>query len=216
MELAATSQAMFLTGGPGIGKTTSLHRVLVPFDVLGLETTLATPAGRAVKRLGELCSAKGTTIHRPPEAQYDPHPGRLVFAHDENDPLKAGAVIVGEISVVDITPMCDLLPAPRSGCRLILVDDPGQLPSMESGNLFSDPVRSGVIPMVRLTEVFRQATESVIVRGAHGVNRGELPDLWDNKYDFFFFHRKGPARAVETIVELVKTRLSDNMGIPPG
>lgn len=84
--------------------------------------------------------------------------------------------------------------------------DPDQLPSVGPGNLFSDLIRSGVIPMVRLTEIFRQAAESAIVRSAHGVNRGELPDLRDNKHDFFFLRRKEPARAAETIVELVKTR----------
>ena len=97
----------------------------------------------------------------------------------------------------------------------VLVGDPDQLPSVGPGNLFSDLIRSGVIPMVRLTEIFRQAAESAIIRNAHGVNRGELPDLRDNKHDFFFLRRKDPARAAETIVELVQTRLPQNMGIPP-
>ena len=215
VELAATSQVMLLTGGPGTGKTTSLRGVLALFDALGLETALAAPTGRAAKRLGELCGAEGTTIHRLLETQYDPHSGRLVFAHDESDPLKADAVIVDETSMVDITLMHGLLSALRPECRLILVGDPDQLPSVGPGNLFSDLIRSGVIPMVRLTEIFRQAAESAIVRSAHGVNRGELPDLRDNKHDFFFLRRKEPARAAETIVELVKTRLPNNMGIPP-
>ena len=215
VELAATSQVMLLTGGPGTGKTTSLRGVLALFDALGLETALAAPTGRAAKRLGELCGAEGTTIHRLLETQYDPHSGRLVFAHDESDPLKADTVIVDETSMVDITLMHGLLSALRPECRLILVGDPDQLPSVGPGNLFSDLIRSGVIPMVRLTEIFRQAAESAIVRSAHGVNRGELPDLRDNKHDFFFLRRKEPARAAETIVELVKTRLPNNMGIPP-
>ena len=215
VELAATSQVMLLTGGPGTGKTTSLRGVLALFDALGLETALAAPTGRAAKRLGELCGAEGTTIHRLLETQYDPHSGRLVFAHDESDPLKADAVIVDETSMVDITLMHGLLSALRPECRLILVGDPDQLPSVGPGNLFSDLIRSGVIPMVRLTEIFRQAAESAIVRSAHGVNRGELPDLRDNKHDFFFLRRKEPARAAETIVELVKTRLPNNRGIPP-
>ena len=172
VELAATSQVMLLTGGPGTGKTTSLRGVLALFDALGLETALAAPTGRAAKRLGELCGAEGTTIHRLLETQYDPHSGRLVFAHDESDPLKADAVIVDETSMVDITLMHGLLSALRPECRLILVGDPDQLPSVGPGNLFSDLIRSGVIPMVRLTEIFRQAAESAIVRSAHGVNRG--------------------------------------------
>ena len=168
VELAATSQVMLLTGGPGTGKTTSLRGVLALFDALGLETALAAPTGRAAKRLGELCGAEGTTIHRLLETQYDPHSGRLVFAHDESDPLKADTVIVDETSMVDITLMHGLLSALRPECRLILVGDPDQLPSVGPGNLFSDLIRSGVIPMVRLTEIFRQAAESAIVRSAHG------------------------------------------------
>ena len=215
VELAAASQVMLLTGGPGTGKTTSLRGVLALFEQLGLETALAAPTGRAAKRLGELCGMEAATIHRLLETQYDPRSGRLVFAHDEDDPLRADAVIVDETSMVDILLMRGLLSALRPECRLILVGDPDQLPSVGPGNLFSDLIRSGVVPMVRLTEIFRQAAESAIVRNAHGVNRGELPDLRDNKHDFFFLRRKDPARAAETIVELVQTRLPQNMGIPP-
>ena len=215
VELAAASQVMLLTGGPGTGKTTCLRGVLALFEQLGLETALAAPTGRAAKRLGELCGMEAATIHRLLETQYDPRSGRLVFAHDEDDPLRADAVIVDETSMVDILLMRGLLSALRPECRLILVGDPDQLPSVGPGNLFSDLIRSGVVPMVRLTEIFRQAAESAIVRNAHGVNRGELPDLRDNKHDFFFLRRKDPARAAETIVELVQTRLPQNMGIPP-
>ena len=215
VELAAASQVMLLTGGPGTGKTTSLRGVLALFEQLGLETALAAPTGRAAKRLGELCGMEAATIHRLLETQYDPRSGRLVFARDEDDPLRADAVIVDETSMVDILLMRGLLSALRPECRLILVGDPDQLPSVGPGNLFSDLIRSGVVPMVRLTEIFRQAAESAIIRNAHGVNRGELPDLRDNKHDFFFLRRKDPARAAETIVELVQTRLPNNMGIPP-
>ena len=214
VALAATSQVMLLTGGPGTGKTTSLRGVLALFDELGLETALAAPTGRAAKRLGELCGAEGYTIHRLLETQYDPRSGKLVFAHDESDPLKADAVIVDETSMVDIVLMQGLLSALRDSCRLILVGDPDQLPSVGPGNLFSDLIRSGAIPMVRLTEIFRQAAESAIVRNAHQVNQGILPDLRANKKDFFFLRRKDPARAAETIIELIQTRLPDNMGIP--
>ncbi|MEQ2457345.1 SF1B family DNA helicase RecD2 [Flavonifractor hominis] len=215
VELAAVRQVMLLTGGPGTGKTTSLRGVLALFEELGLETALAAPTGRAAKRLGELCGMEAATIHRLLETQYDPHSGRLIFAHDESEPLKADAVIVDETSMVDILLMRGLLSALREDCRLILVGDPDQLPSVGPGNLFSDLIRSGVIPTVRLTEIFRQAAESAIIRNAHAVNRGELPELRDNKSDFFFLRRKDPARAAETIVELVKTRLPQNMGIPP-
>ena len=117
--------------------------------------------------------------------------------------------------MVDVPLMAALLSALKGDCRLVLVGDPDQLPSVGPGNLFSDLIRSGTVPMVRLTEIFRQAAESAIIRNAHGVNRGELPDLRDNKHDFFFLRRKDPARAAETIVELVQTRLPQNMGVPP-
>ena len=214
VELAANRQVMLLTGGPGTGKTTCLRGVLALFEAMGLETALAAPTGRAAKRLGDLCGVDAATIHRLLETQFDPGTGRLVFAHDESDPLRVDAVIVDETSMVDIALMRALLSALRGDCRLVLVGDPDQLPSVGPGNLFSDLIRSGSIPMVRLTEIFRQAAESAIVMNAHGVNRGELPDLRNKGGDFFFLRRKDPARAAETIVELVKERLPRNMGIP--
>ena len=215
VELAARRQVMLLTGGPGTGKTTSLRGVLALFDSLGLETALAAPTGRAAKRLGELCGMEAATIHRLLETQFDPGTGRLVFAHDESDPLRVDAVIVDETSMVDVPLMRALLSALRGDCRLVLVGDPDQLPSVGPGNLFSDLIRSGAIPMVRLTEIFRQAAQSAIVMNAHGVNHGKLPDLHNKSADFFFLRRKEPARAADTIVELVSQRLPRNMGIPP-
>lgn len=212
--LAARAQVMLLTGGPGTGKTTSLRGVLALFDALGLETALAAPTGRAAKRLGELCGVEAFTIHRLLETQFDSGTGALVFAHGEDDPLKADAVIVDETSMVDVPLMRGLLAALREDCRLVLVGDPDQLPSVGPGNLLSDLIRSSCIPMVRLTEIFRQAAESAIVMNAHGVNRGERPNLRDNKSDFFFLRRPDSQRAVETIVELVRDRLPQNMGIP--
>ncbi|MEG2098253.1 MAG: AAA family ATPase, partial [Pseudoflavonifractor sp.] len=177
-------------------------------------TALAAPTGRAAKRLGELCGMEAFTIHRLLETQFDKASDKLVFAHDEDDPLKADAVIVDETSMVDILLMRALLAALKSDCRLILVGDPDQLPSVGPGNLLGDLIRSDRIPMVRLTEIFRQAAESAIVMNAHGVNRGELPDLRSNKTDFFFLRRGDPQRTVETIVELISTRLPQKMGIP--
>ncbi len=216
VELAARRQVMLLTGGPGTGKTTSLRGVLALFEALGLDTALAAPTGRAAKRLGELCSAEGVTIHRLLETRFDARTGRLVFAHNENDPLKADAVIVDETSMVDITLMSALLSALREDCRLVLVGDPDQLPSVGAGNLLADLIRSGRVPTVRLTEVFRQAAESAIIRTAHQVNEGTPPSLKnDSRQDFFFLRRPDPAAAEETIVELVCQRLPENMGIQP-
>ena len=171
------------------------------------------PAGRPSG--WESCAAwKAATIHRLLETQFDPGTGRLVFAHDESDPLRVDAVIVDETSMVDICLMRALLSALRSDCRLVLVGDPDQLPSVGPGNLFSDLIRSGAVPMVRLTEIFRQAAESGIVMNAHGVNEGKLPDLRNRSGDFFFLRRKEPARLADTVVELVSQRLPGRMGIP--
>ena len=214
VALAASRQVMLLTGGPGTGKTTCLRGVLALFEAMGLDTALAAPTGRAAKRLGELCSTDASTIHRLLEAGFDPHSGQLVFTHDQYDPLQADAVIVDEVSMVDVPLMSALLSALRGDCRLVLVGDPDQLPSVGPGNLFSDLIRSGTVPTVCLTEIFRQAAQSAIVRNAHMVNAGELPDLRENDNDFFFLRRRDPQRAVETIVDLCRRRLPERMGIP--
>lgn len=214
VELAAERQVMLLTGGPGTGKTTCLRGVLDLFDRMGLETALAAPTGRAAKRLGELCGTEASTIHRLLETGFDPHSGRLVFAKNSYAPLQADAVIVDETSMVDVPLMAALLDALEGDCRLVLVGDPDQLPSVGPGNLFADLIRSKVVPTVRLTEIFRQAAQSAIVRNAHLVNRGELPDLRANDSDFFFLSRRDPQSVLDTIVDLCRRRLPERMGIP--
>ncbi len=214
VELAARRQVMLLTGGPGTGKTTCLRGVLALFEAMGLETALAAPTGRAAKRLGELCATEACTIHRLLETGFDPRSGRLVFTKHSGDPLKAEAVIVDETSMVDVPLMAALLDAMEDGCRLVLVGDPDQLPSVGPGNLFSDLIRSRVVPTVRLTEIFRQAAQSAIVRNAHLIDRGELPDLRRNGGDFFFLSRRDGSSALETIVDLCRRRLPERLGIP--
>ena len=137
-----------------------------------------------------------------------------MFSHDTYDPLKADAVIVDETSMVDVPLMAALLAALRGDCRLVLVGDPDQLPSVGPGSLFADLIRSGRVPTVRLTEIFRQAAQSAIVRSAHQVNRGELPQLRRNQGDFFFLARRDPQSALDTIVDLCRRRLPERMGIP--
>ncbi len=214
VELAAQRQVMLLTGGPGTGKTTCLRGVLALFEAMGLETALAAPTGRAAKRLGELCGTEASTIHRLLETGFDPHSGKLVFTHDSYDPLSADAIILDETSMVDVILMAALLNALRGDCRLVLVGDPDQLPSVGPGNLFADLIRSQAVPTVRLTEIFRQAAQSAIVRNAHMVNRGQMPDLRGRDNDFFFLARRDSQAAVETIVDLCRRRLPERLGIP--
>ncbi len=214
VELAACRQVMLLTGGPGTGKTTCLKGVLALFEAMGMETALAAPTGRAAKRLGELCGTEASTIHRLLETGFDPQSGKLVFTHDSYDPLHVDAVIVDETSMVDIVLMSALLSALPGGCRLVLVGDPDQLPSVGPGNLFSDLIRSGVVPTVRLTEIFRQAAQSAIIRNAHMVNHGEIPDLRRNDNDFFCLVRRDAQAALDTVVDLCRRRLPERLGIP--
>ena len=215
VRMAAQRQIMLLTGGPGTGKTTSLRGILGLFEALGLKTMLCAPTGRAAQRLGDLCGQSASTIHRLLEAGYDPQSGRLAFQRDEDEPLKCQAVIVDETSMVDVPLMAALLAALPSDCRLVLVGDPDQLPSVGPGQVFDHLIRSGVVPNIRLTSIFRQARQSRIVMNAHSVNRGEVPSLKNQGGDFFFLRRRDPQAAVDTIVELCKTRLPENMGIPP-
>lgn len=214
VELAAKRQVILLTGGPGTGKTTCLRGVLALFEALGLETALAAPTGRAAKRLGEATLSDAKTIHRLLETKVNPSTGQLMFVHDQNDPLSADAVIVDETSMVDISLMSALLAALREDCRLVLVGDPDQLPSVGPGALLSDLLRCGRIPAVHLTQIFRQAQESAIVMYAHQIDQGLLPNLTANDKDFFCMRRYDSTRAVDTVVELCKTRLPKNMGIP--
>ena len=214
VEMAARCQVMLLTGGPGTGKTTCLKGVLALFEEMGLETALAAPTGRAAKRLGELCDTEASTIHRLLETGFDPGSGNLVFSHDADNPLEVDAVIVDETSMVDIVLMAALLAALPGDCRLVLVGDPDQLPSVGPGNLFSDLIRSQIVPTVRLTEIFRQAAQSAIVRNAHMVNHGEIPPLRQNDNDFFFMVRRDAQSTLDTVVDLCRRRLPERMGIP--
>ena len=216
VRTAARCQVMLLTGGPGTGKTTSLKGILALFDHLGLRTALTAPTGRAAKRLSETCGAEASTIHRLLETRYDEQTGALSFTHNEQEPLETDAVILDEASMVDIVLMQALLAALPGGCRLVLVGDPHQLPSVGPGNLLSDLLRAQRLPTLRLTEIFRQAAASAIIRGARAVDQGECPVLVnDAAGDFFFLRRTDPEAAAETIVSLCQTRLPRNMGIPP-
>ena len=211
---AAERGILLITGGPGTGKTTILNGILSLFDQMGLTCLLAAPTGRAAKRLTEVTGQDASTIHRLLETDIDPATGQMVFLRNEANPLKADAVIVDEMSMVDIQLLHSLLQAIPQGKRLILVGDPDQLPPVGPGFPFSDMLRSDMLPTVRLTEIFRQAQESLIVMNAHRVNRGEQPNLRDRKSDFFFLPCRSEEELRQTVVGLCSTRLPQNMGIP--
>ena len=211
---SATSGLLLVTGGPGTGKTTIVNGILSLFDQMGVKCALAAPTGRAAKRMTEVTGRDASTIHRLLEATIDPHSGDLYFNKNETDPLKVQAVIVDEMSMVDISLLHSLLLAVPVSARIILVGDPDQLPPVGPGSPFSDMLRSGVLPSVRLTEIFRQAQESLIVMNAHRVNRGEMPVLRDVKNDFFFLPAHSEEQLAQTIVGLCATRLPQRMGIP--
>ena len=212
VELAAKEELLLLTGGPGTGKTTSVRAIVALFERMGLS---AAPTGRAAKRMGELCDREAQTIHRMLGMTWNDQTGEVTFTKGEKEPLEADALIVDETSMVDLALMRALLAALRPGCRLVLVGDPDQLPSVGAGNVFSDLIRSGRVATVALRDIFRQAGQSMIVRNAHLVNTGMPPQLKNTATnDFFFLPRRDSVRLVETVVELCKTRLPDKMGIP--
>ena len=212
---AAVSGLLLITGGPGTGKTTILQGILSLLGRMQLRCLLAAPTGRAAKRLTEVTGEDASTIHRLLEAGVDPNTGKMFFARDEDNPLKADAVIVDEMSMVDVELLYALLKAVPRGKRLILVGDPDQLPPVGPGFPFSDMLRSERLPTVRLTEIFRQAQQSLIVMNAHRVNRGEMPELKTVTSDFFFMRRQSEESVCQLVRDLCTTRLPKNMGIPP-
>ena len=214
--LAAQGGILLLTGGPGTGKTTSLRGIVSLYERMGLDVALLAPTGRAAKRLGEVTGREAQTIHRALGMSYNELTGQTAFKKNAQDPLEVHAVIVDEMSMVDLPLMDALLAALKPGCRLVMVGDPDQLPSVGPGNVLGDILRSGAVDSVTLTEVFRQAEQSAIIRSAHAVNRGQAPDLSNKQSDFFFLCRRSPDRLVQTVVDLCRTRLPDKMGIPAG
>lgn len=216
LKFALENQLVVITGGPGTGKTTTVRAILALFDTLGLKTLLTAPTGRAAKRMTELTGREASTVHRLLEAKFAEDGERVVFTKDESDRLDCGAVILDECSMVDITLFDALLRALPPDARLVMVGDADQLQSVGPGNVFSAVIRSGVVPTVHLTDIFRQSEGSRIVRNAHMINRGEHPDFSENAGDFFRLRRLQAASAVETVTELCAVRLPNKMGIPAG
>ncbi len=207
--LAAMGEGVcVITGGPGTGKTTSINLIIRMLRQLG-DVELCAPTGRAAKRMSEATGCLARTIHRLLEYSGE----RQGFARDEDDPLDADAVIVDEMSMVDIFLMKALLSALRPGTRLVLVGDVDQLPSVGAGNVLKDMIASGAVRVVRLTRIFRQAGQSQIVLNAHRINRGEYPQIRTKDTDFFLERRQTASEAAASVVALVKARLPKYMGL---
>lgn len=194
-----------LTGGPGTGKTTVVKGILSILNAQGLKIRLAAPTGRAAKRLSETTGKKALTIHRLLEANNlsdNDAQAQLGFAKDIDDQLDADAIILDEVSMVDISLMHHFLNAVPNGCRLILVGDTDQLPAVGPGSVLKDIIRSGVIPSIRLNEIFRQAQTSMIIQNAHIINSGRLPDIRRQYDDFIFYEIDNDTFITEKILEL--------------
>ena len=213
--LAASSKVLIITGGPATGKTTIITAILRIFQQLKLRIFLAAPTGRAAKRMSEATDWEAKTIHRLLE--YSPQKGG--FKKDQDDPLDADVVIIDEASMVDTLLMYHLLKAIPLHAHLILVGDVDQLPSVGPGNVLKDIIASGIFTVVRLTEIFRQAQESMIIVNAHKVNQGEFPILKDPKRrepsDFYFIQKEDPEKILGQIITLCSERVPSRFGFHP-
>lgn len=211
---AATAGMLILTGGPGTGKTTTVRGMIELFEGQRLRVSLAAPTGRAAKRMSDLTGREAKTIHRLLEVTFDAE-GNRTFVHNHENPIAADALIVDELSMVDVLLFASLLEAIPRGCRLILVGDTDQLPPVGAGNVLGDLIASGKVPVVELKEVFRQAMESLIVMNSHRIVRGEMPDLSARSGDFFFMGRSSTAAVEKTICDLACRRLKEAYGYSP-
>ncbi|MBI2376678.1 MAG: ATP-dependent RecD-like DNA helicase [Deltaproteobacteria bacterium] len=209
VALALTEKVLVITGGPGTGKTTIIRAILAILPSRE-KVALTAPTGRAAKRMNEATGREAKTIHRLLE--FDPV--SAVFRRDASNPIEADVLIVDETSMVDIGLLSHLLDALSSSTRLIFVGDADQLPSVGAGAVLADLIQSGVIPVVRLEEVFRQAGASQIVENAHRVRRGQFPRT-ENDGDFYFFERDSPEDILRTVESLVATRIPRGFGLDP-
>lgn len=206
-------RVFILTGGPGTGKTTTLKALLALMKRRHMKIKLAAPTGRAAKRMSDLTGASAQTLHRLLEVDFAAGGG--TFKRNEENPLDCDAVIVDEMSMVDVMLFASLLKALKIGTRLIMVGDTDQLPSVGAGNVLHDLLASGKIPSVELTEIFRQAEQSLIVMNAHSIIHGELPELHDTAHDFFFMYSADEAASLRLAISLCKTRLPKAYGYDP-
>lgn len=212
---AMTGGALVITGGPGTGKTTIIKSIIRLLNNDGRQVVLAAPTGRAAKRMSEATGFEARTIHRLLELGYSGDDRELLFQKNDTNTIEADVVIIDEMSMVDILLMNHLLKAIPPGSRLILAGDVNQLPSVGAGNVLEDIIESGIVRTVCLTEIFRQAQESMIIVNAHRINRGEMPELNRKDKDFFFVPRRNAESIVRTVVDLCSRRLPESYGYDP-
>ena len=211
LKQALTSRVLIITGGPGVGKTTLVNAILLILRAKKVNCVLCAPTGRAARRLSETTGLEAKTIHRLLEVQ----PGTGRFARNESNPVDCDLLVVDECSMVDVTLMNHLLRALPVRASLLLVGDVDQLPSVGPGMVLRNLIDSGVVPVVRLTEVFRQVAHSRIITTAHRVNEGRMPEPGAKDGDFFFIDRAEPEQIAETLVEMVKTRIPGKFRLDP-
>jgi exodeoxyribonuclease V alpha subunit len=214
VNVAARAPVLVVTGGPGVGKTTIVRAMLATFDQAGLTVRLAAPTGRAAKRMSEATGREASTLHRLLELD----PKTNAFKRNRGSPIEAGALVVDEASMVDLEMADALTQAVALGTRLVLVGDVDQLASVGPGAVLRDIIASGRIPCVRLTQIFRQARESLIVVNAHRIHDGKaplVPEAGEDKADFYIVERRDPEAARKTIVELVTARIPRRFGLDP-
>ena len=209
---ALENGALILTGGPGTGKTTVVRAMLSIFKSAGLKSVLAAPTGRAAKRMSEATGEDAKTVHRMLEMERTTD-GSIRFCRNERNPLDENVIIIDEASMLDLALTAAVMRAMRRGSRLILIGDSDQLPSVGAGNILSDFIASERIKTVRLTEVFRQSSESLIITNAHRINDGVAPLINVTDSDFFFVRRENESDIAETIATLIDERLPKTYGV---
>ncbi|GLR80273.1 ATP-dependent RecD-like DNA helicase [Azospirillum oryzae] len=212
VRLALASKVMVITGGPGVGKTTLVNSILKILAAKHIRILLCAPTGRAAKRLSESTGLEARTIHRM--LAFDPAAGS--FKHSEENRLECDLLVVDETSMVDVPLMNALLKATPDRSALVLVGDVDQLPSVGPGQVLADVIASGAVPVVRLTEVFRQAAASRIIVNAHRINQGQMPDLTPIEgSDFYFVEAAEPENGVRKVIEVVRNRIPKRFGLDP-
>lgn len=201
-----------ITGGPGTGKTTAINTIIKVLNEMQLSITLAAPTGRAAKRMSQVSGMDAKTIHRLLGMQ---HGETERFTYNESNTLPYDVLIIDEVSMIDIQLTYSLLKAVKPGAKLIFCGDSDQLPSVGAGNVLKDITESGLVPVTRLTHIFRQAQESLIVMNAHKINNGQMPDISAHDKDFFFLARSSADVTAATIIDLYRNRLPKSYGINP-